>query len=49
MIPKEYIIEMNIEELENVNSNKIPNQLINKDILSKMEEGTNSTSTNKNI
>ena len=48
MIPEEYIIELNVEELENLNSKKIPNQLINKDILSKMEEGTNSTSTNKN-
>ena len=48
MIPEDYTIELNIEELENNNS-KIPNQLINKDILSKMEEGTNSTSTNKNI
>jgi hypothetical protein len=53
MIPQEYTIELNIEELENNNSNNlpipIPNQLFNKDILSKMEEGTNSTSTNKNI
>ena len=49
MIPEDYTIELNIEELENNNSKKIPNQLINKDILSKMEEGTNSTSTNKNI
>jgi hypothetical protein len=49
MIPEDYTIELNIEELNNNNSKKIPNQFINKDILSKMEEGTNSTSTNKNI
>ena len=42
-------VNLNTVNLENGNSEKIPNLLLNKDILSKMEEGTNSTSTNKII
>ena len=35
--------------LENVNLENVSNLLFNKDILSKMEEGTNGSSTNKNV
>ena len=42
-------VNLNTVNLENGNSEKIPNLLLNKDILSKMEEGTNGSSTNKNV
>ena len=52
MIP-EFTMQLNIDELDTVNLNTLildtaPKLLINKDVLSKMEEGTNGSSTNKN-